>query len=463
MNRRKKTSTRILIKSYVLIFLASMLSSCSSDNDSTSFNLSDEKTITSLVFTKAKNAELTEDVQAVIDEEKLTITVTLPYKTDVTNLVPTISISELATVSPKSDESVDLTSPVILTVTAQNGLSKLYTLTVENPSSDREALEILYNANRGNTLSWDLDAVSMDSWSGVTTTEGRVTHLALSSKNLSTIPDEFGNLSSLKTLDISENAFTSFPVALEQLENLESLNMGNNQISTLPTSIENLRNKLTILNLDENGLTSLPAEIGKLENLQELSIQNNKLRSLPDQIVELIQLVDLDASNNILNKLPENIGNLVNLRNLTLLNNLIVVFPKSIKGLSNLEVLNLQYNQLRAMPDMSDLDKLITLNLSHNMIFILSESIGNIDSLENLKVNNNEIQVISLSIKNLSNLVGLDLSSNMLPSIPEEIGDLTTLKALKLTKNNFSEIPQVVCDLANTGTIITVDSSVTCK
>ncbi len=439
MNRRKKTSTRILIKSYVLMFLVSMLSSCSSDEDNAPSNLSNEKTITSLVFTKAKNAQLAEDVQAVIDEEKLTITVTLPYKTDVTNLVPTISASELATVSPKSDESVDLTSPIILTVTAQNGTAQLYTMTIENPNSDREVLEILYRANRGNNLQWDLAAANMDSWSGVTTADGRVTHLALSSKNLSTIPDEFGNLSGLKTLDISENAFTSFPVVLEQLENLESLNLGNNQITTLP------------------------AEIGNLKNLQELSINNNRLKLLPDQIVELIQLVDFDASSNLLYKLPENIGNLVNLRSLTLLNNQIIAFPKSVNGLINLEVLNLQYNQLRATPDMSDLDKLITLNISHNKMSFLSESILNIDSLENLKANNNQIQVISLSIKNLSNLVGLDLSSNALPSLLKEIGELKTLKALKLTKNDFTEIPQAVCDLANTGTIITVDSNVTCK
>ena len=71
-----------------------------------------------------------DDVEGEIDEFSKTVTVQMPQGTDVTELVPTIEVSEGATVSPASGEAQDFTNPVSYTVTAQNGTTAVYTVTV---------------------------------------------------------------------------------------------------------------------------------------------------------------------------------------------------------------------------------------------------------------------------------------------------------------------------------------------
>lgn len=58
------------------------------------------------------------------------ITLNVPAGTDVTNLVPTISVSAFATVSPLSGVAQDFTNPVTYTVTAEDGSTNVYTVTV---------------------------------------------------------------------------------------------------------------------------------------------------------------------------------------------------------------------------------------------------------------------------------------------------------------------------------------------
>ena len=70
------------------------------------------------------------DDSGVIDQIARTISFVLPAGTDVTQLVPTIVVSEGATVDPASSVAQDFTNPVTYTVTAQNGTTAVYTVTV---------------------------------------------------------------------------------------------------------------------------------------------------------------------------------------------------------------------------------------------------------------------------------------------------------------------------------------------
>ena len=70
------------------------------------------------------------DWGATINEIEKTVILNVPDGTDVTHLVPTIVVSEGATVSPASGEAQDFTNPVAYTVTAQNGTTANYTVTV---------------------------------------------------------------------------------------------------------------------------------------------------------------------------------------------------------------------------------------------------------------------------------------------------------------------------------------------
>ena len=70
------------------------------------------------------------DYEGVIDEVLRRVDCVLPAETDVTQLVPTIVVSEGATVEPASGVAQDFTNPVTYTVTAQNGTTVVYTVTV---------------------------------------------------------------------------------------------------------------------------------------------------------------------------------------------------------------------------------------------------------------------------------------------------------------------------------------------
>lgn len=70
------------------------------------------------------------DKECVIDEVAHKVSCVLPAETDVTQLVPTIEVSEGATVEPASGVAQDFSNPVTYTVTAQNGTTATYTVTV---------------------------------------------------------------------------------------------------------------------------------------------------------------------------------------------------------------------------------------------------------------------------------------------------------------------------------------------
>ena len=78
------------------------------------------------------------DAEGEIDEMTRRISVMLPAETDVTQLVPTIEVSEGATVEPASGVAQDFTNPVTYTVTAQNGTTAVYTVTVALEGGDVE-------------------------------------------------------------------------------------------------------------------------------------------------------------------------------------------------------------------------------------------------------------------------------------------------------------------------------------
>jgi len=85
--------------------------------------LNSDKAITAFNFTDP-------EVTGIIDEEAHTVSLTVPYQTNVTALVPTITVSEEATISPASLVAVDFTNPVTYTVTAQNDSTQDYIVTV---------------------------------------------------------------------------------------------------------------------------------------------------------------------------------------------------------------------------------------------------------------------------------------------------------------------------------------------
>src|SRR3990172_2481191 len=167
-----------------------------------------------------------------------------------------------------------------------------------------------------------------------------IVNLNLRNRHIRRLPIQIGQLTNLRSLDLTMNSLRSLPVEIGQLTKLEHLFIIHNNLTSLPSEIGQLTN-LRTLSLTNNFLSWLPDEIGQLINLRWLYLQNNNLLSLPTTIGNLINLQTLALSDNKLTILPAEIGQLDKLKVLTLRGNLLSNIPFEIGRLPNLKILEL--------------------------------------------------------------------------------------------------------------------------
>ncbi|MBR0287055.1 MAG: hypothetical protein IJQ96_08565 [Bacteroidales bacterium] len=217
---------------------------------------------------------------------------------------------------------------------------------------EREALVAFYQAMDGdnwrNNTNWCTDR-PLGEWYGVTTNaEGLVTELSLKDNGLNgQIPEEIGDITSLKSLNLStyepNSSYTAYG--------------GNNIYGPLPESI------------------------GKLTELSGLYLQNEMISgTLPESMKNMIKLGQLTISGRtyfdgtpmdytpLSGPIPEWLGSLKNLGSLNLSRNAFSgPIPASLGNLCNLSELYLDYNQLTGpLPDIHGMSNLSTLGLSGN-------------------------------------------------------------------------------------------------
>ena len=287
-------------------------------------------------------------------------------------------------------------------------ISRPTNLIVEYTATQQDSLVLaqLYNSTNGinwlNNTNWLNGPIN--TWYGITVSEGRVTGIDLDYNNLvGNIPPELGNLDQLVALSLNHNSFNGLiPQQLGNLSNLQILSLQAGQLSgPIPTELGNLVN-LEELSIHQNQLSGIiPPELGNLLTLRIINLRNNQISgSIPAQIGFLTNLQTLNLSNNQLgDSIPSELGNLLNLNRLDLHNNALSgSIPAGLGNLSHLLVLDVSRNQIAG-------------NIPFQM--------GNIDSLQNL-----------------------NLSQNMLSGlIPIEIGNLLRLQYFNLYKNKFVDMP----------------------
>ncbi|XP_066467026.1 E3 ubiquitin-protein ligase LRSAM1 [Tiliqua scincoides] len=105
------------------------------------------------------------------------------------------------------------------------------------------------------------------------------------------------NLITVKVLDLHDNQLTSLPVDIGQLTSLQVLNVERNLLKTLPDSIGDLV-QLQTLNVKANKLKELPSTVGNLRSLRTLDISENLVRELPPALAHArtLETLTLDAS-----------------------------------------------------------------------------------------------------------------------------------------------------------------------
>ncbi|XP_073043655.1 uncharacterized protein [Primulina eburnea] len=250
----------------------------------------------------------------------------------------------------------------------------------------------------------------------------------------------------------------SVEVSLNQLDGILPASIGNFSDSlqvfrafgcrikgSIPQEMGNLTS-LRDLYLDSNELTGfIPRTLGKLTGLVRVYLEYNKLGGyIPSDLCQLRNLGDLYLSNNMLiGPIPECVGELKSLRRLYLDSNKFESrVPFNLWNLNDLSALNLSTNILNGSlpPAVGNLKVIRELDLSWNQFSgEIPSNIGDQESLSFLSLAQNILEgSIPGSIGNLKGLESLDLSFNNLSGfIPISLAELKFLRYFNVSYNRL--------------------------
>ncbi|XP_007046446.2 PREDICTED: plant intracellular Ras-group-related LRR protein 4 [Theobroma cacao] len=262
------------------------------------------------------------------------------------------------------------------------------------------------------------------------------------------LPDSIGKLSSLITLDLSDNHIVALPDTIGGLSSLKRLDLHSNRIAQLPDSIGDLLS-LVFLDLSANQLSSLPATFGRLVRLEELDLSSNHLPSLSDSIGSLISLKKLNLETNDIEEIPHTIGHCSSLKELRADYNRLKALPEAVGKIETLEVLSVRYNNIKQLPTtMSSLANLKELDVSFNELETVPESLCFATTLVKMNIGNNfaDLQSLPRSIGNLEMLEELDISNNQIRVLPDSFRMLTRLQVLRVDQNPLEVPPRHIAE-----------------
>ncbi|GAB1606759.1 uncharacterized protein LOC115210197 [Argonauta hians] len=98
------------------------------------------------------------------------------------------------------------------------------------------------------------------------------------------------------------------------------------------------------------------------------------------------------------------------------------------------------------------------LNLSHNNLHVLPDTMGLFLHLETLILHHNHLKQIPKTISQLDKLTKLDLSNNTLISLPNTLGEMKSLQKLNISHNKIREIPMSFMDCSSLQLILAIDN-----
>ncbi|KAL0739471.1 hypothetical protein Bca4012_015681 [Brassica carinata] len=262
------------------------------------------------------------------------------------------------------------------------------------------------------------------------------------------LPDSIGKLTSLTSLDLSENHIVVLPNTIGRLSSLTKLDLHSNRITHLPESIGELLN-LVYLNLSSNHLSYLPSSFSRLLQIEELDLSCNYLPVLPESIGSLVNLKKLDVETDEIEEIPYSIGGCSSLKEVRADYNKLKALPEAIGKIMALEILSVRYNNIRQLPTtMSSLANLKEVDVSFNELESVPESLCFATTLVKLNVGNNFADMVSLprSIGNLEMLEELDISNNQIRVLPESFRMLTKLRVFRAQENPLQVPPRDVAE-----------------
>ncbi len=191
--------------------------------------------------------------------------------------------------------------------------------------------------------------------------------------------------------------------------------------------------------IDNSQLEVLPDTIRAMQFLNTIKITNTNLKHVTSQIYAIGKLRVIDFSRCKLDSMPT-VLSVRHWSHLNLSHNNITDFPH-IKRFYTLQELDLSHNKIEALPDSIDQYLYLTkMNLENNQLRKIPDSLQSLSPLKYLNISGNQIKVIPPTIQHLENLEEFNFSNNQIKNLPSELFQLSNLRILSFSNNNVSTI-----------------------
>lgn len=209
---------------------------------------------------------------------------------------------------------------------------------------------------------------------------------------------------------------------------------------------------LNTLDLHGNHLQLLPLGLRRLEHLTALNLSKNKLGNESLNVITQIRsLQELRlAANTLDGMLTPQISNLKKLETLDVSNNAITTLPPNSDEISNLRVLNVSGNKLSSLPfELLVSLPLIEIDAARNRLggALFPACVPGLPALKVLDVANNALtSIIESGVIELPSLQSLNVAENRIMILPEMLG-WTELLTLATAGNRLASLPESMMSL----------------
>ncbi|KAL9076167.1 MAG: hypothetical protein Q9161_001214 [Pseudevernia consocians] len=206
---------------------------------------------------------------------------------------------------------------------------------------------------------------------------------------------------------------------------------------------------LDTIDLHGNHLQLLPLGLRRLEHLTMLNLSKNKLGNESLNIITQVgSLRELRLAENTLNgMLTPQLSNLSKLETLDVSNNAITTLPPNSDEISKLRVLNVAGNRLSSLPfELLVFLPLVEIDAARNRLVgaLFPSCVSGLPSLKSLDVANNALtSIVESGAIDLPSLQSLDVTENRLIQLPDMLG-WTELLTLMTAGNRLASLPESI-------------------
>ncbi len=241
-----------------------------------------------------------------------------------------------------------------------------------------------------NTISANKKTSSLKSEFSSISSDNRGKYLQLQSKGLTSLPDGLGKFNLYKAI-LTDSNLSELPHQILEISSLEYLILAVNPISNFPCNLNQLK-RLKSISVAKTKIREINCDLSLLDSLEHFDIARNDLTILPEQIKSIPNLTWLSLNSNEFKDLSFIDSRLKKLETLYLYTNQVSTISKETQHLTNLKELLIFDNRIDSIPDnISDLLSLEKLEIWNNPISYISPSISKLVNLKSIRIDDDHL------------------------------------------------------------------------